>query len=152
EFLRFKQEEIIVLSNAFDLYSQYPHRYGASPTTALSVVLFRLAWPNRYKEMQHFFGRSPSWLSTVFNEACIYLYERYKDHVYWDQIRLSTHVLSAYAEAIHNGEPSGRIWGFIDGTHRPFCRPGPNTADQELFYSRYKKAHTIVWQAIVTPD
>lgn len=55
--------------------------------------------------------------------------------------------------AIHNrGEPSGRVWGFIDRTHQSFCRPGPTVADQQLLYSGYKGAHTMVWQAVVFPD
>lgn len=47
------------------------------------------------------------------------------------------------------GCPYPHIFGFIDGTARPICRP---TTDQHLQYSGYKKVHVHKYQSIVTPD
>ena len=41
------------------------------------------------------------------------------------------------------------VWGFIDGTLRPVCRP---TEDQRTWYSGYKKKHAFKYQGIMTPD
>jgi hypothetical protein len=57
--------------------------------------------------------------------------------------------LHQYATCIENTGGSNGIWGFIDGTQKEICRP--NEA-QRQFYSGYKKAHTIKFQGIITPD
>jgi hypothetical protein len=57
--------------------------------------------------------------------------------------------LQRYATAIERVTGLPGIWGFVDGTMRPFCRPG---VDQQAFYSGYKKAHAFKFQSIATPD
>jgi hypothetical protein len=48
-YLRFTVRQIIELADLMDLKSiQYRHRYKPSPATALAIVLFRLAYPNRF--------------------------------------------------------------------------------------------------------
>ena len=42
-----------------------------------------------------------------------------------------------------------RIWGFIDGTVRPMCRPGVH---QRMFYNEHKSVHAMKFQAVTTPD
>lgn len=153
EFLRFNKTQIIILAEILEIESRFRYRYRASATTALSMVLFRLSWPSRYKEFLIYFGHAFGWCSTVINDVCVFLHTRFKDHLFWDSVRLTQEVLTTYCTAIyHHGEPSGCIWGFIDGTHRPICRPSSQTADQNLLYSGYKKMHTMVWQAVITPD
>lgn len=94
------------------------------------------------------FGRSISWIETVFNGTLIYIYEQRKDFLYWDRQRLTPERLQSYCDAIDT--PGRRIYGFIDGTHRAICRP--STMDQKFFYSGYKKVHSVKFQAIMAPD
>ncbi|RPA94085.1 hypothetical protein L873DRAFT_1940703 [Choiromyces venosus 120613-1] len=73
--------------------------------------------------------------------------------IFWDHNILISELLTKYCEVIRsNGEPSGCIWGFSDGTYKVICRPGSETTDQKYFYSGYKKVDTLQFQAIATPD
>ena len=50
EFLRFTKCQIVELARAFRLQDlQLENRCRATPETCLAVLLFRLAFPNRYK-------------------------------------------------------------------------------------------------------
>ena len=42
-----------------------------------------------------------------------------------------------------------RIWGFIDGTVRPMCRPRVN---QCMFCNGHKRVHAMKFQVVTTPD
>ncbi len=57
--------------------------------------------------------------------------------------------MESYVKALNRHHGIDNIWGFIDGTFRPFCRPG---SDQQIMYSGYKKLHGFKIQAITTPD
>ena len=128
---------------------QYPSRLNPSAELALCLMLCRLSSPSRYKDRLHLFGRSRSWCSVVFNTVICYLASRYREKLLWDHNRLSLCCLQQYAHAISlAGGPKG-IWGFVDGTLKVICRPGQ---EQRQFYTGYKKAHAIKWQAIKTPD
>lgn len=57
--------------------------------------------------------------------------------------------IQKYARAVQDEVGTEGVWGFIDGTMRPFCRPGEN---QEEYYSGHKKNHGFQFQCIMTPD
>ena len=65
--------------------------------------------------------------------------------------------LNHYDRLVEFGEATGlrttlrgtSIWGFIDGTFRPFCRP---SYEQGYHYSGQKKRHGLKFQGIATPD
>ena len=40
-------------------------------------------------------------------------------------------------------------WGFVDGTGRPFSRPGQN---QKYLYNGHKEVHVIKFESIATPS
>ena len=84
----------------------------------------------------------------MFNGTLIYIYEQRNDFLYWDAQRLTAARLQTYCNAIDT--PGNKIYGFIDGTHRSICRP--SIMDQKLFYSGYKKVHSVKFQAIMAPD
>ncbi|KAJ9263877.1 hypothetical protein DTO212C5_7409 [Paecilomyces variotii] len=54
-----------------------------------------------------------------------------------------------YATELEARSGTQRIWGFINGTFRPVCRPSQN---QRFYYSGYKKLHGFKYQGIITPD
>ena len=41
------------------------------------------------------------------------------------------------------------MWGFIDGTVRPICRPSIN---QKLVYSGHKRVHGLKFKSVVIPN
>ena len=94
------------------------------------------------------FGRSISWIETVFNGTLIYIYDQRRDFLYWDRPQLTPERLQSYCDAIDT--LGNKIYGFIDGTHRAICRP--IMMDQKFFYSGYKKVHSVKFQAIMAPD
>lgn len=59
--------------------------------------------------------------------------------------------LEEYAEAIEAVGGGRRIWGFVDGTFRGFCRPSDQER-QRAAYSGHSRTHGLKFQAVVTPD
>jgi hypothetical protein len=92
-------------------------RYGVRPypETALCVVLARLSYPGRWTTCVELFERSASWLSTVFNDAVLFLYHRFKGLLEWHPL-LTYSQLKGFAAAIEAQGGGERIWGFVDGT------------------------------------
>lgn len=153
EFLGFSRRQICELSVLLDIPDRFHGRYRAAPSTALAVICYRLAWPMRLQDCVEEFGRERGWLSTAFNAVCVHLYDVFYQKLQWDERVLTPVRFEHYCQRIQErGEPSGMVWGFMDGTHKSICRPRPDTADQELFYSGHKHDHTMQFLAIVTPD
>ena len=46
-----------------------------------------------------------------------------------------------------NVGPDLHVWGFIDGTVRPICRP---VRDQQQFYNGHERVHALKYQVVVT--
>jgi hypothetical protein len=127
----------------------YRNRYACPPEMALCVLLYRLAAPNRLKEDMALFHRSRSWLSSIFNNVVEHLVDRYEQHLFWDNNRLTVAQIKNYTRIVELKGGVKGVWGFIDGTMRAICRP---TSDQRRYYSGYKKCHAYKFQAIMTPD
>jgi hypothetical protein len=153
EFLRFTRRQIVEMAMLLDIPSQFGDGYEANPTTALSLVLFRLSWPKRLKDIMSLFGHQRGWLSRVFNVTCQHIYRRFQSMLRWSDRNLTQHRLSQYCEKIHErGEPSRLVWGFVDGTVKPICKPGPYSAKQKNLYCKHKHVHGMKFLAVVTPD
>jgi len=153
EFLRFTKEQICEMTYLLDVPATFPDRYAAPPTTALALVCYRLAWPLRLKDCMLEFGHERGWLSVIFNHTCVHINNRFKTMLRWNDHQLTPETISRYcAKTQERGEPSGLVWGFIDGTHKQVCRPRPETVDQEELYSGHKHMHSLQYLAVVTPD
>jgi hypothetical protein len=132
---------------------QNTHMLKSHRTNYLSLVRYRLAWPKRLKDCMHVFDKERGWLSSVFNGTYQHIYQCFRDKLLWDKELLSLQALDRYCTVIQRqGEPSGRVWGFIDGTHRPIRRSRLETAPKEELYSAYKKFHSMEYLVIVTPN
>lgn len=129
----------------------FQKRYTPSPDLAVALLATRQAYPERYGRLNQLFGRSPSYLSTIYGDVIRYLVETFRGFLAWNPRLNDYERLLAFGRAV--GERTGRdsdvIWGFVDGTFRPTCRPGRN---QRWHYSGHKKRHGFKFQAIVTPD
>jgi hypothetical protein len=124
----------------------------------LLVTLRRLAYPNRWIDLQTMFGLSPAQMSVVFEYAVRFLTARYEPMLRSPCI-WSDHI-QGWAEAVF--QKAGRfdsVFGFIDGTVRQICRPGPRHVRgahgrvdiQRLFYSGHKRKHALKFQTMVAP-
>ena len=150
--MRFSKAQVRQLAEIFQLWRvPWRSRYKPDSEIALSLVLVRLSWPERLFRLIRAFHKSEAWLSTVYNDVCVYLFEEYRDLICWHPMLNDYKRLRKYAKAIARKLGAGPplFWGFIDGTFRGICRP---EQDQGLLYSGYKKEHGIKWQGIVTPD
>ena len=153
KFLRFTKRQICEMAFLLAIPDHFPHRNFCPPTTALSLVCFQLAWPPHLKDCIHWFGRGRGWLSTIFNHTCVHISRQFSTMLRWNDDHLTPHRLSQYcAKTQERGEPSGLVWGFIDGTHKQTCRPRPESADQEIFYSGHKHMHSVQFLSVATPD
>lgn len=151
EFLRFTKSQVQEIAVELNLENCILRkRYTATPTTMLALVLYRLSSPTRYKDLCDVFGHGTSWLESIFNDTITFIYENQKELLYWDSTRLTSQQIAVYCDAIKTPGNLGLCYGFIDATHRAICKPG--TTPQRLFYSGYKKIHSIKFQAITTPD
>lgn len=130
---------------------EYRARYRASPELALCLLLARQANPARFWTLARMFGRSQAYLSSVYNDVTQHLVRRFGELVRWHPRLNSYERLVAFGAA--NGRRSGlggnRIWGMIDGTFRPTCRPKDL---QRFYYSGHKHLHGFKFQGIATPD
>ena len=128
-------------------------RFGNAPTSNLCICLLlaRSAFPDRLYTLGGTFGRSEPWLSAVFNNLAVHTAQQFGGLLAWHPRLWSYNCLLAFGDAVGRYTNLGgqRIWGFIDGTFRPFCRP---TEGQETWYSGHAKAHGMKFQAITTPD
>src|SRR5438045_876813 len=102
--------------------------------------------------MAQLFGRSPTWLCSVFNDTISYLIRKYRRLLQWNDEVLTLERLRAYARAVHEKGGPATVFGFVDGTLRGISRPSGEGMDQRLFYSGYKKLHALKYQGLATPD
>jgi hypothetical protein len=150
-WLRFTPEEIRQLVPLLNLEGvPFRNRYNVDSETAFCVVAARLSFPNRWEHLCDLFGRSKSWLSTVFNDVILFLAARFGLVLWWHP-QLTYEWLEVFSEAVYRVRGAKGVWGFVDGTFRGYCRPIGNE-EQWRVYSRHKKLHSNNYQAIVTPD
>lgn len=116
----------------------------------LCVVLRRLSYPSRLKDIVGLFGRPKCELSVIFNGTIRFLYEHWRAlltellHPWFTPERLEE-----FAEVISAKCALQNCWGFIDGTVRPMCRP---MVAQRLFYNGHKRVHSLKFQSVVAPN
>lgn len=127
--------------------------YRCMPFTASCIVLRRLAYPCRWKDVECLFRMRSSALSDVFWEVL----ETYIDthgHPLTD-LREGPLVPRAelYANSIKNpGAPLYICVGFIDCTKIQMIRPGGQGSNQGSCNSGHKRYHCLMYQTITTPD
>ena len=87
EYLRFTKAEVQQLIIHFGMGAQFRSeglKYAVTSEQALSMMLYRLAWPTRLKDMIQIFGLSRPAISKVINSLVDYLYQRYQAKLFWD--------------------------------------------------------------------
>lgn len=122
----------------------------ATPLEALAVCLRRMVFPQRWIDMAGMFGRAPSTLCHIFYYIVEHIDAKFSDLLYFDENRITAN-LDRYCRAIAAKNPDhiDGVWGFIDGTVRPVCRPSKG---QEALYNGHKRVHAFKFQTVVAPD
>ena len=156
---RFWKDEVVQLAYELDIPVKFgvdqrgqAHAITESPQEALLIFLWRSAYPLVLHHLSVIFGRSPSWISRVFNGVLLHIWERWGARIEFDAQLMNRERIEKYCAAIAESLESKNegIFGFIDGTDVPVARP--MFEDQQLFYSGHKKHHSINHLAIVLPD
>jgi DDE superfamily endonuclease len=124
--------------------------YATPYETGMLVLLYRLHLPERAgAAMEKFFCIRKSKLSAIIDTFLSALYEvayPYFNNMNYHHERIEEYAATVAAKS--NGLVED-VWGFVDGTLRPCCRP---TVGQRLLFSGHKRHHGIKFQSVVTPD
>ncbi|VEN44741.1 unnamed protein product [Callosobruchus maculatus] len=151
---RFERHDIPRLANILGIPEEVrtPRRVKVDNLVALCIVLRRLAYPNRLRDIAPMWNLSPQAISEVFlttMDIIIRNNGRFLDrlqNLQW----LDRNKMQYYAQAIRaKGGAVENCWGFMDGTARQICRP---SVLQENYYSGHKRAHCLKFQSILCPD
>ncbi|KAE8969771.1 hypothetical protein PR003_g28223 [Phytophthora rubi] len=149
---RFTLGELTLLTKYLKLPDTIRTREGvrSNALEGLDVCLRRLMYPKRWIDMATMFGRAPEKLCTIFYFVVEFLDEKLAEVLFFDTARI-TQNLDRYCAAIAAKSPGSieGVWGFIDGTIRPICRPSKG---QQAMYNGHKRIHAMKSQTVVTPD
>lgn len=148
-------------------------KFGTEELLCLS--LNRFAFPQKFGEMVHVYGRDWTALCRAFNWFCKHIRENFTDLLQGDMMFWKPY-LEGFSEAVRlkiaekseNGivhAPGSLLVAmFVDDTMTKTCRPGGgpaeegeyaprfNTLIQQSFYSGYKKIHGIKHQSCELPN
>ena len=149
---RFRRSDIPVLKEAMGLPDSYTCEQGTvcDGIEGLCLLLRRLAYPCRYSDLIHRFGRPVPELCMITSHVMDTVYALHHHRLTaWNQTLLSPPLLQAYADAIRRkGGALPNCFGFIDGTVRPICRPQEN---QGIVYNGHKRVHALKYQCVALP-
>lgn len=130
-----------------------PNRTTWSGLEGLCLTLRRLSYPSRRCDLEQLFGRGVAEASIIFNSTLDHMYQEW-NRLFIDLNEhtgswLSPQRMEECCRAVHDmGSPLDNIFGFIDGTARPICRPKTH---QRLWYSGHKRRHVMKFQSVMSP-
>ena len=157
-FFRFKYDELLRLKDALHIQDtmRAPNGTKWSGLEGLCVLLRRLSYPNRLRDLEVFFGRGVTDLGIIANFICLQICHQFDrllsdfaNQPWFTAERLARYCAGIAEKCDIEGVEGLQLWGFIDGTVRRCCRP---IRHQNLLYNGYKKVHCLKFQTVVTPD
>ena len=92
------------------------------------------------------------WKSTpIFNQTIDFIDTNWGHLLqYFNQGWLSRPCLQTFSDPIYRkGAARGNVWGFLDGTVRPICRP---KVQQRIWYNGHKRFHALKFQSVTAPS
>ncbi|CAN7987954.1 unnamed protein product [Ixodes pacificus] len=125
---RFEKLDFDELSSALLIPQTITTAQGVRITgkEALCSTLRRLAYPNRWCDLEQIFGRHSSVMSSAVSKLISHAITTF-GHLIDDcnmHKWLSPATLGRFGTAVHDkGGALPNCWAFIDGTARPMCRP-----------------------------
>ncbi|XP_049519125.1 uncharacterized protein LOC119445933 [Dermacentor silvarum] len=151
---RFEKADFPLLVMALELPQYLSSAQGAriSGYEALCMCLRRLAYPNGLCDLQEYFARHYSVISSVTNKVMRHIERKFGFLL--DDLTvhkwLTTEDLKAMSEAVYlKGAPLKNCWAFNDGTVWPICRP---SKDQRTYFSGHKRLHALKYQSLMCPN
>lgn len=150
---RFRKRDIPLLAEAMRLPDSYTCEQGTvcDGIEGLCLLLRRLAYPCRYSDLIHRFGRPVPEICMITNHVMETVYSLHHHRLTaWNHTLMSPPLLQTYADAIRmKGSALPNCFGFIDGTVRPICRPQEN---QRIVYNGHKRVHGLKYQSVALPS
>ena len=150
---RFEKRHILLLEEVLQIppLMKCNQRSVFTGTEGLCMLLKRLAYPCRYSDLIHRFGRPVPVLSMITNEVIDHIYGTHHHKITnWNDDILNPLALQTYADAISaKGAPLANCFGFVDGTVRPISKPGER---QRVMYNGHKRVRGIKFQSIALPN
>ncbi|XP_030766491.1 protein ALP1-like [Sitophilus oryzae] len=151
---RFERQDILQLANFLGIPDpvRTQRRVKVNNVTALCILLKRLAYLNRLRDISPMFSLSPQSISEVVRATTDIILAnngRLLNNLQ-DLQWLDRNKMTYYSQAVHaKGGAMQNCWGFIDGTARQICRP---SVEQENYYSGHKRFHCLKYQSVLCPD
>ena len=132
----FLKKDIPLLFEALQLIQSFRCQQGTvcDGIEDLCILLRRFAYPCKYSDLIPRFDRPVSELNVISNLVLETNYHHHRHRITrWNDALLNPILFETNAQGIHQkGSPLTNCFGFIDGTVRPFCRPGEN---QQVVYN-----------------
>lgn len=149
EDFSFQKDDIERLANALSLPNmiQCEQRTKASKLEAMCIVLRRLSYPNRLKDLSPQFRRSVPELSYIIKATIRLIHDRHI-HLLSNLRRLNETDFEKYAMAIKTMGGVDKCWGFIGETALQIRRL---VSPQRQVFSGHKK-FALKFQAVMAPD
>ena len=117
----------------------------------LCLLLRRLAYPCKYSDLIHRFGRPVPEICMITNHVMETVYSLHHHRLTaWNHTLMSPPLLQTDADAIRmKGSALPNCFGFIDSTVRPICRPQEN---QRIVFNGHKRVHGLKYQSVALPS
>ena len=150
---RVKKGDIPVLAEALGIPDSFICDQGtvSDGVEGLCLLLRRFAYPCRFSDLIHRFGRPVPVLSMISSTVMDFIYDNHSHRLTeWNDDIFDPANLLTFATAVHNkGAALDNCIGFIDGTVRPICRPGEY---QRIVYNGHKRIHALKFQSVSLPN
>jgi hypothetical protein len=125
-----------------------PARDKCSLYEALAMMCMKYAWPTRLGSMVKVFGTSTSRISRVIGVLRRLIYQTF-GRALQRPLMLSLEDLTRFSAAVQDRCGQGNVFGFVDGTVRPMCKPDQM---QGPCYTGKDKCHALKYQGLTTPN
>ncbi|KAI8337800.1 hypothetical protein BD560DRAFT_339798 [Blakeslea trispora] len=113
---------------------------------SLAVLLRRLAYPSRLKDLSLLFGYGFSTISIIVNGMLDLLDDLFSSGIEFDEHQFRVQNLKRFnAAIIEKGSYFSDVVAFIDGTYNAICRP---TENQEVCYNGHERNHCLKYQGM----
>ena len=149
---RFRKRDIPILADVMGLPDSYRCEQGTvcDGIEGLCLLLRRLAYPCRYGDLIHRFGRPVPEICMIANYVMETVYSLHHHHLTaWNHTLMSPPLLQRYADAIQRkGSALPNCFDFIDRIVTPICRPQEN---QGIVYNGHKRVHGLKYQSVALP-
>jgi hypothetical protein len=145
---QFDRVVLALLSMGIPSEIRSPARDKCKLPEALAMMCMKYAWPTRLGSMVKVFGTSMSRISRIVSTLRRLMYKSFGPALQRPRM-LCEEELVRFSAAIERRCGQRNIFGFIDGTVRPMCKPEQLQAP---CYTGKDKCHALKYQGLTTPD